>query len=470
MEENNPLISDDQKFRDSQGTISDDGKRVWVYPKKPSGRFHRWRSIVAVFLVAIFVGMPLIQVNGRPFMLFNIFEREFILFGVSFGPYDFYLFVLLMISTIVFIFLFTAIYGRVFCGWICPQTIFMEMVFRKIEYLIEGDARQQRKLNEMDWNGTKFMKKGSKFLIFYGLSFLISHIFLAYIIGLNELINVVTSPPSENFTGFIAIIIFSGVFYFIFGWFREQVCIVVCPYGRLQGVLLDQNSLAVTYDFVRGEPRGKIKRDAEERKEGDCVDCNLCVEVCPTGIDIRNGLQLECVNCTACIDACDSVMDKVKRPRGLIRYASLSNIKEKMPFHITPRIIVYTLLLVILIGVTSFLMVNRTDVEVNILRTPGMLYQDQPENKISNLYNFHIINKTFDTIPVELEITNLEGKIVILGDEPIVEPQEVYEGKFMLILEKDDLKLLKIPVDINIKANGEVFETINTVFLSHVKQ
>ena len=286
--------------------------------------------------------MPFIKVNGHQFMLFDFLNRNFILFGIPFGPHDLYLFVIAMIAIIVFVILFTAVFGRVFCGWACPQTIFMEMVFRKIEYWLEGDWLQQKQLSAAPWDSKKTIKKTAKYVIFFAISFFISNIFLSYLIGMDKLIKIITDPPSEHVEGLISILAFSGVFYWVFSYFREQACTIVCPYGRLQGVLLDRDSVVIAYDNVRGEPRGKIRKSEDQSILGDCIDCHLCVDVCPTGIDIRNGIQLECVNCTACIDACDGVMDKVKRPQGIDPLCLIKfNRKQiKVPFY-SPRSILF---------------------------------------------------------------------------------------------------------------------------------
>ncbi|HLG33058.1 MAG TPA: cytochrome c oxidase accessory protein CcoG, partial [Ignavibacteriaceae bacterium] len=421
------LIPDEenQSFRNELATVTEEGKRRWIYPKKPSGRFYNARNIISAILLLILVVTPFIKINNRPLMLFDFLNRKFILFGIYFGPHDFHLFVIAMIATIVFIILFTAIFGRVFCGWACPQTIFMEMVFRKIEYWIEGDARDQIKLNTQPMNANKFSKKFIKHLVFFGIAFFISNIFLAYIISLDELIKIVTDPPSEHIQGLIAITIFSGVFYFIFSSFREQVCTIVCPYGRLQGVLLDRDSIVIAYDNVRGELRGKIKKDEDQSHLGDCIDCYQCVVVCPTGIDIRNGIQLECVNCTACIDACDDIMDKIKKPRGLIRYASTNSIEKKTKWKFTPRAIIYSLLLTVLLGVLTFLLLNRSDFSINVLRTPGLLFQEQPDDMVSNIYDLNIVNKSFDEIPIALRLENIQGELKLIGKEIIMKPQEI---------------------------------------------
>ncbi|MBN8546216.1 MAG: cytochrome c oxidase accessory protein CcoG [Ignavibacteria bacterium] len=457
----------DQSFRDSIGTIKKDGKRNWIFPKRPSGWYYNARSIVSIFLLAFLFGMPFIKVNGQPFLLFNVFERKFIIFGVFFGPYDFHIFLLSFIALIIFVILFTAIYGRIFCGWVCPQTIFMELVFRKIEYLIDGDYRDQRRLKAAPWTGRKIFKRVLKYSVFLGISYLIAHTFMAYLVGLDEVTQIVTSPPSERPGGFIAMNVFTGLFFFVFSWFREQACLIVCPYGRLQGVLLDKNSLAVTYDFVRGEPRGKLHKD-QVRTEGDCIDCKLCVDVCPTGIDIRNGIQLECVNCTACMDACDEVMTKIKKPKGLIRLDSLNGVETGKKFSFSLRVGIYSAILVILISIISVLMANRKDVEVNILRTPGMLFQEQPNNKISNIYNFHVINKTFYDMNIELKVKGIPATIKILGSEPKVKQLEVYEGRFMLVVDQKDLKAVNTKIDIAVIENGREIETIKTSFLGKV--
>lgn len=461
-----PETEEHQEFRDKISTISESGKRVWIYPKKPKGRFTNARQIFAVILLAILIITPFLKFNGHPLFLFNILERKFILFGLSFGPHDFFLFGLAFISIIVSIVLFTAIYGRVFCGWACPQTVFMEMVFRKIEYWIEGDAKDQRKLNAAPWSPEKFVKKGTKHIIFYSLSFVVGNLLLAYIIGVDELKKIITAPPSEHMTGFTAMILFSGLFYFIFSYFREQACTIVCPYGRLQSVLLDRNSLIVAYDYVRGEPRGKLKKD-QPNTTGDCIDCALCVDVCPTGIDIRNGVQLECVNCTACIDACDGVMDKIQKPRGLVRYDSLNGLQNRTGFKITPRIILYSLLLTLLLSILTYALVNRTDFEVNILRVPGTLYQELPDNKVSNLYTLNMVNKTFHKTPVELRLKNRKGEIKILGNDLVIDPQGVWEGRFMLVLDEAGLDKLNVPIEIGVYQNGTEIKTIKTSFLTN---
>lgn len=466
-------IFNDESFRDSLATVNKEGKRKWIFPKKPFGRFYNARTIVSIILLIILFGTPFIKVNGHPFVLFDVLNRNFIILGIPFGPHDFFLFGLAMITLIVFIFLFTVVFGRVFCGWICPQTIFMELVFRKIEYWIEGDARQQILLKKAPWGSKKIFKKTFKQIIFFSISFLISNFFLAYLIGMDQLIKIVTDPPSEHVKGLIAILAFSGVFYWVFSSFREQACTLVCPYGRLQGVLLDQDSIVIAYDHVRGEPRGKLKKEVKQDHLGDCVDCHLCVDVCPTGIDIRNGIQLECVNCTACIDACDYVMDKVERPRGLIRYDSLSGIEKqtgKKGFRFTPRMIGYTVVLVLLLSLQSYLLVTRTDFSINILRTPGLLFQEQEHDKVSNIYDVSIVNKTFNELPIELKLENISGELKLIGEEMDLRPQEIYDGKILIILSESELKTMNTPVIIGFYSKGKLLQNIKTSFLGPMKK
>lgn len=461
-----------QEFRNHLATVTKEGKRKWIFPKKPSGRFYNARTVVSILLLAFLIIAPFIKVNGQQFLLLDFPNRNFILFGVLFGPHDFHLFVLAMISFVVFVVLFTVIFGRVFCGWACPQTIFMEMVFRKIEYWIEGDAIQQIKLRNSPWNAEKIFKKSLKHLIFFGISFFIANIFLSYIISMDKLIDIVTDPPSQHLSGLFAITVFSGVFYFIFSYFREQVCTLVCPYGRLQGVLLDQDSIVIAYDYKRGEPRGKLKKGDDFSDRGDCIDCHLCVDVCPTGIDIRNGIQLECVNCTACIDACDNVMDKIQRPRGLIRYASLRNIENKAKFKFTPRMMLYSTILFILLTVLTILMINRTDFNVNILRTPGMLFQQQPDGLISNLYDLNLVNKTFNAVQLELKLENPpNGELKIIGTDLKLQPQQIIEAKFMVLLPKESITKMNTPVEIGVyDNNNNLVKKIQTTFLGPVEK
>ena len=453
-----------ESFRDSLSTINEQGDREWLYPKKMKGKLYNLRHLLAYIFLAWFIILPFIQINGHPFFLLDVIHRRFIIFGLVFWPQDFFLFGLGMLTFLVFIILFTALFGRVFCGWACPQTIFMEMVFRKIEYWIEGDSHQQKILDKQEWNTDKIIKKFSKHFIFYALSFFISNLFLSYIVGIKELEKIVTEPIGNHVGGFMAMLIFSGVFYFVFAKMREQICLVVCPYGRLQGVLLDKDSTVVAYDFKRGEPRGKINST-----KGDCIDCHLCVQVCPTGIDIRNGTQLECINCAACIDACDSIMKKVSKPKGLIRYASLKNILLKAKFSITPRMISYTCILVILITSESFLLITRSEIQSTILRSPGMVYQKQSGNRISNLYTVNLINKTFNDQVVQLKLISPSGELQMIGGNYKIPAEGSMDGALIVYLKQDSIKHNKNTLKLQVWASSKLIDEKETVFVGPVK-
>ena len=452
-------------FRDSVATIGTKGRRVWIYPTKPKGRYHTARSILAVFLLTVLFAGPFMKIGGRPILLLNIIERKFFIFGLTFWPQDFHIFVLLAIALVVFILLFTAVLGRLFCGWICPQTVFMEMVFRKIEYLIEGNASRQRKLDQEGTTAEKFFKKTAKHAIFFALSFLIGNTFLAYFIGIDALKKIVTLPPSEHAVGFIAMTIFSLVFYGVFSRFREQACTMVCPYGRLQSVLLDTNSLIVAYDYNRGEPRCKYIDDKERLNSGHCIECGACVRVCPTGIDIRDGIQLECVHCTACIDACGRVMKGLKLPTGLIRYTSQNMLEAGKRFALTARIIVYGILFIFLFTLITFLIAGRNDVETTILRTPGTLYEQTDDGIIRNLYNFKVVNKTFENIDIELKLRTPAGEIEMVGGSIEVSPDDLAEGVFFAVIPVDKLYSGNTLIQIDVIADGKVVEEIKTSFM-----
>src|SRR5581483_210321 len=311
-------------FRNRIATAERDGRRKWLYPKRPKGRFHRARAWVAAVQVGIMFGGPFVKINGNPLLMINVVERKFSVLGVIFWPQDNLIFALGFLLFLMGIAVFTAAFGRLWCDWTCPQTVMMEMVFRKIEYFIEGDSSAQKALARAPWTADKITRKVGKHFIFLALSFVIGNTLLAYIIGIDALKLIVTDSPSRHLTGLIFMGIFSLIFYGLFARFREQACTFICPYRRFQSTLLDENTIVVAYDYKRGEQRGRFSRresldQRTARGAGDCVDCFNCVRVCPTGIDIRNGTQMECVNCTACIDACDEVMTKLGRPRGLIR-------------------------------------------------------------------------------------------------------------------------------------------------------
>lgn len=466
------IYGEADSFRDRISTVSEEGKRVWVYPKKPSGRYYDYRKIVSYILLTILVVSPFIKLNGNQFLMFNVLERRFNIFGFPFWPQDFYLFVIAMIIGVVFIVLFTAAFGRIFCGWICPQTIFMEMVFRRIEYWIDGDRGAQIRLDKQPWNAEKIRKRALKWFVFFVISFFIANIFLAYIIGSDRLLRYISEGPFEHFSTLISLLIFTGVFYFVFAWFREQVCIIACPYGRLQGVLLDNKSIVVAYDHKRGEGetgRAKFRKNEDRAAlgKGDCIDCFQCVHVCPTGIDIRNGTQLECVNCTACMDACDSIMDAVGLPRGLIRYASEENIEKKAKFEFTPRLKGYTAVLVILIGILVGLLFLRSDVEATVLRIPGQLPEQVENNVMSNVFTYKLINKTTsEKRDIHFKLKSPKGEVKTVKKNEIVVPaQGLIEGTFFVEIPNSELKGNRNNIVIEIYSGDTLVETTTATFL-----
>jgi cytochrome c oxidase accessory protein FixG len=456
-----------ETFRDSIATINKEGKRNWIFAQQPKGKLYNARTIVSLVYLLLFFSLPFMRLNDAPVFLFNILERRFILFGITFWPQDFFIFGIGMLAFILFIVLFTVVFGRVFCGWACPQTIFMEMVFRRIEYWIEGDATHQRMLDKMPFNQQKILKRGSKHLVFFLVAFIIANTFLAYIIGTDELFKIIKEPLSQHVGSFISLLLFTIIFYAVYAWFREQVCLIVCPYGRLQGVMTDKNTILVMYDYLRGEPREKYKKK-DRADKGDCIDCMQCVKVCPTGIDIRNGTQLECTNCTACMDACDFMMDKIGSPAGLIRYASENGIAKKEKLGITPRIIAYSCVLIALVGFLTVLLATRKDVDTTILRTPGVLFQKQENNMISNLYNIRLINKTRKDIPVMLKLQSDHGVIKMIGKNLTLLKESKTEGEFFILLPKEEITNRKTALLIDVYSGDKKLETVKTTFLGPI--
>jgi cytochrome c oxidase accessory protein FixG len=456
---------DTSDFREHLSNVNvKTGRRVWIYPKIIRGLFYKYREwFSAALLLGLFAG-PWIHVNGHPLMLFNVIERQFIILGIPFFPQDFYILALGLLSFIVFIMLFTSIFGRLWCGWACPQTVFMEMVFRRIENWIEGSAAQQKKLDEGPMNAEKIRKKVLKHGLFWIISFLIANTFLAYIIGSKALVKIITEPVSQNIGGFISIVVFTTVFYLVFARLREIVCVIICPYGRLQGVLLDRNSVVVAYDHQRGEPRGKMVKGQVDTGKGDCVDCGLCIDVCPTGIDIRNGTQLECIACTACIDACDSVMEKINRPAGLIRYASEAQIADKKTFSYTARMKAYTVFFVLLFGVFATLLALRKDLQASVMRSPGTTFMRQPDGQVVNFFQLKLTNKTFDPMKVEVEMEGLKGNLQLVEEKLEVAGGEHKSTGVIVRMAQSDIKQNSNPFRLVIKSDGEVVNTVKLVF------
>lgn len=458
-----------ESFRDSIGTINESGKRNYIHPKKPKGKYYKYRTLVSWVLLAFLVSAPFIKVKGNQFLLFDVIDRKFNIFGQPFWPQDFHLLVISMLTSLVFIILFTVVFGRIFCGWMCPQTIFMEMVFRKVEYLIDGDRSKQIKLAKQPWNAEKIRKRLLKWFVFFLISFFIANVFLSYLIGSDTVLRYIYEGPVQHIGTLIKLLVFTAVFYFVFAWFREQVCIIVCPYGRLQGVLLDNKTINVAYDFVRGEGSQGRKpfrknEDREALGNGDCIDCKQCVQVCPTGIDIRNGTQLECINCTACIDACDAMMTKVGFDKGLIRYASEDEIEKKEKFKFNARLIAYSAVLTILIGVFVTMLALRNDVEATVLRLPGQTYQTT-ETTVKNVYTVTLINKTTrDIDDVDIKLISHKGSVFLVTGKLTIKKQGLTDSSLFIEINKKDLKSSKEKIKLGVYSHGKLIETTTTNF------
>ncbi|SDZ94898.1 cytochrome c oxidase accessory protein CcoG [Pedobacter hartonius] len=454
-------------FRDQTGTVTDDGKkRKWLYPKLIRGKLYKYRAVVSYFFLILLFAAPFIKLNGEQVVLLNVLERKLVFFGLIFWPQDFYLFVLALLTFIVFVVLFTVVFGRVFCGWVCPQTIFLEMVFRRIETWIEGEPAKRKKLDEQALDFEKFWKKTLKHSLYLLVSFLIANIFLSYLIGSGGLLAIVGEPVSMHLSGFISICVFTFVFYLVFSKMRELVCTVACPYGRLQGVLLDNQSIIVAYDYNRGEPRGK-RIKAQEQLTGDCIDCGLCVQVCPTGIDIRNGTQMECVNCTACIDACDMVMEKIQRPTRLIGFKSEDEILAKKSFILNKRIYGYAAVLLLLMGTLAYLLVSRSDVETTILRAGGTQYQlRDKEHTVSNLYNAELVNKTTRPLRFAIVPDNPLAKIQYIQKEDRLAVGGSIKITFFVILPQASIRQYKSAIGFKLISGGKQTAHFETTFIA----
>ena len=459
-------LEEHETFRNELATVAPDGRRRWIYARQPAGRYYTARTIVAVLLLAFLAAAPFVRVNGLPLVMLNVLERRFAFAGLMFWPQDFYLVVLIVLSVIVTLALSTAAIGRVWCGWLCPQTVFMEMVFRRIEYWIEGSALQQMRRDRGPRTADRVVRKAIKHSVFFGLSFLIANLFLAYIIGSEQLIAIVTDPPSKHLGGFIAIVIFSLTFYAVFARFREQACVLACPYGRYMSSLIDRQTVTVTYDSTRGEPRGHLQRVAAESALGDCVDCHQCVTVCPTGIDIRNGVQLECVNCTACMDACDGVMDRVGRERGLIRWTSHEAVIGTRASWLTPRIRAYGAVWLVLVAVVTMLVARRPGIDVLVLRQAGSMFGAGSDGEIANLYTVQVFNREAATTHVTLGVTSPAGATVtLLGPLSDIAPHALQEGRMLVSVPAASLSGSITPIEFEVRAAGEPARRITSTIV-----
>ena len=369
------------------------GRGISFIPRTYGGGLRESATLVFAVLIGVYLALPFIRVAGRPAVFFDLLHRRFFLFGASFNAQDFWLFFFVLTGIALALIVVTTVWGRVWCGYACPQTVFLEGVYRRIERWVEGPRQQRMKRNAGPWNADKIVRKSVKHAIFLLLSLFFSHFVLSYFVSLPSLFQMVLRSPAEHPAAFGWMVAMTAILYANFSWFREQLCLIVCPYGRLQSTMTDRSTLVIGYDTARGEPRGKKSKRQPKRETGDCVDCSRCVQVCPTGIDIRNGLQMECIGCAACVDACDEVMTKLQRPRGLIRYDSLNGF-ESVQSKTRPRLFLYGAALLIWAVAAGFAFSDRQSFEANLLRVSGGSPFSVNDGVVQNNFTVHLVNKS----------------------------------------------------------------------------
>jgi cytochrome c oxidase accessory protein FixG len=405
-------------------SVNADGSRNMLQPADAQGRWHTRKNWVFAALIAFYVVVPWIKVGGHPALRLDVQNRTAYLVGHTFTREDFFLVFFLITGFGFALFAVTALLGRVWCGYACPQTVFLEGVYRRVERWIEGGRNERMKRNQGPWTFDKTWRKVVKQIAFIVITLLITHTALAYFLPVEELLPAILAGPSGHWLAFTWTIAATAVVYFDFAWFREQFCVIICPYGRLQSALIDDDTIVVGYDAARGEPRG-----AKGKAEGDCIDCGSCVNVCPTGIDIRNGLQMECIGCTNCVDACDSIMRQVGRKEGLVRYDSLRGFKGGVHRWLRPRLFLYIALAVLGLVVFGFTAGKRSSFDATVLRARGMPYTLDGE-RIQNVFTIHLRNKSLEKgeyelapvagapglPPVEWRIPTHEAELDALGE------------------------------------------------------
>ncbi|MFI5378231.1 MAG: cytochrome c oxidase accessory protein CcoG [Tepidisphaerales bacterium] len=428
-------------------TLEADGSRRWLYPRLSAGRYWQARRLVAYALIAIFTLIPYITINGKPAMLLDILHRRFTLFGYTFLPTDTALLAVFMLMVLLSIFAITAVLGRVWCGWACPQTVYMEYLFRPIERLVMGRAGTGGKPQNV---------AGWRMLLTFALSIVaclyLAHTFLAYFVGVAQLRVWVTQSPFDHPAAFVVMAVVTGLMVFDFLYFREQTCIIACPYGRLQSVLLDKSSLIVSYDTGRGEPRGKLRKSLPiAEKQGDCIDCDMCVQVCPTGIDIRGGLQVECIGCTQCIDACDAVMDKIGRPRGLVRYTSQAALAGEKTRIIRPRVAIYAVLVLGLLTFLTILLATKSPADVTLLRQTGSPFLIRPTGQVENIIVVKIANRLDEPQEYAISLLN-QPKLSVETTDRVVRlaPGQLFQEPVHVLAPRDVFDDGEYPITVRV--------------------
>lgn len=452
--------NDAQDFRDRPVNIDAEGQRKWIRAKQPKGKWYLRRSIVGYTLILFLIVAPFMSVNGHPFMMLDILNRKFFIFGLTVFTEDTYILAMVMAVVVVSVVLFTVVYGRLWCGWACPQTLFLELIYRRIEFLFDGNGRSGRKksVDSTNSKGLLFLKHGIYLLI----TFLFTNVLLMWFTGPAGLWKIISEPISAHLGGFFFMVAISLFYYWIYAHFREQVCTLFCPYGRMQGVLLDNRSMAVIYDYKRGEPRNPRISEG-----GDCINCRQCIAVCPTGIDIRNGSQLECIHCASCIDECNIVMKKIGKPLNLIRYDSFQGIESGRRSLLNARSIAYSTVLFLLMILLAYSVGSRNTLDVTIWRTPGTLYQQLDNETLSNIYQVMFLNKGTEQMELTPKLLNQPtGELSIAGDKVILPPNGKVKEALIIKMKKSALTGSETSLSIGLYSGGELKETIKTNFLA----
>jgi cytochrome c oxidase accessory protein FixG len=433
-------------------SLRSDGSRNYVHPADVKGRFTRLRYIIFAVLIAIYVALPFVKVGGHPAVFMDIVNRKFYLFGAVFNAQDFWLMFFLLSGVGLTLLMVTAIKGRLWCGYACPHTVFLEGVFRRIERFIEGPRAQRLRRNAAGLTFDSAWRKLLKHAIYIVIALLLSHVFISYFVSLPSLVDMVQESPAKHPTAFTWVVVMSAILWFNFAWFREQLCLIICPYGRLQSAMTDRDTMVIGYDFNRGEPRGK----ASDPSNGDCIDCKRCVVVCPTGIDIRNGLQMECVGCAACVDACDEIMEKVDRPTGLVRYDSLNGLEGKSKRVRRPRLYFYGGIVTLWLVGAAFAFNQSSEFEANVLRHEGAPFA-VVDGQVRNSVRIHLVNKTSkrQTFVVTPENTS---RIAYIVPRPRVELDSLGSTylPILAVLPQDEMKPgLEVQLTITMEGNEE---------------